>query len=316
MSGKPGQFKDFNKTAKDLLTKVFPSKTGVHTWGLEFELKPKAGTTFTSKITNVAGVSTGETSAEVDLKDFGVVFKGLFKTDKPTLELSWKVDDKIPVVGLSAKVHFDASADAQTAGVSIGYVHNYANVNARVFVPVAYQILDFTKSEKITKQDTRLEADAVVHIPNQPIVLGASGKFSFPQTGDKRVDEAQVSLGYRDTKAFSPSITYVQKAVEFNPDSRAVSVAITSQPADTTYVAQVDYVLGGKGVVATLGYEYPLEDGARIKAKLNTDKQAGLSYSSKIGHSATLDFGTLLQLDTEKNLAVNSAFSFGLKFTQ
>ncbi len=65
---------------------------------------------------NAGGVSTGEVGADVNFSDFGVAFKGLFKTDKPTLEASWKVSDKIPVDGLSAKVHFDATDKSQTAG--------------------------------------------------------------------------------------------------------------------------------------------------------------------------------------------------------
>jgi hypothetical protein len=38
------------------------------------------------------------------------------------------------------------------------------------------------------------------------------------------------------------------------------------------YVAQVDYELGSKKTVATVGLSYPLNDGAVLKAKLNSGK--------------------------------------------
>jgi hypothetical protein len=154
-AGNPGQYKDFNKTAADLLNKVFPKKTGANTWGVEIELRPTANNTFGGKITSVGGVSTGEVSTEFALREFGLTNKILFRTDRPTLEASWKVANKIPVDGLSATVHFDATDKSQTAGVSLAYEHRYATLNARVAVPISVQLLDFAK--EISGQDTTAE---------------------------------------------------------------------------------------------------------------------------------------------------------------
>ncbi len=86
-TGNPGQYKDFNKTAADLLQKVFPKKTGANTWGLELELHPTRQTAFGGKVTSVGGVSTGEVFGEFVLPDFGITNKILFRTDKVTLSV-------------------------------------------------------------------------------------------------------------------------------------------------------------------------------------------------------------------------------------
>jgi len=308
----PGQYKDFNKTAADLLTKVFPKKTGANTWGIELELRPTKYNTFSSKITNVGGVSTGEVSTEFVLSDFGITSKILFRTDKPTLEASWKVSDKIPVDGLSAKVHFDATDKSQTAGLSLGYEHKFATLNARVSVPITVHILDFARD--IAAQETTAELDAVVAHPDYRFVAGASAKLALPTAGDRRVDEAQVSLGYRDGKLFAPSIIYTQK--NGAAESRTISAVFVSQPAETQYVGQIDYELGSKQTVATVGLSYPLNDGAVVKAKLNSQKHAGLAYSKQISSSTKLDFGTLFHINADKQVNVDAAFSFNLRFTQ
>jgi len=315
MRGNPGQFKDFNKAAADLLTKVFPKKTGANTWGIELELKPTKYQTFTSKITNTAGVSVGEASSEVNFSDFGITFKGLFRTDKPTLEASWKVSDKIPVDGLSAKVHFDATSSSQTAGLSVAYEHKWLTLNSRVYVPVSAQLLDFAR--EIGPQDTLIDVDLVLRHPDYKFVLGGSTKASFPTQGERRLDESVVSLGYRDGKLFAPSITYAQRAAAADrKETRTVSAVVVSQPAETQYVAQVDYELGSKKTVATVGFSYPLNDGAILKAKLNSDKEAGLGYTKQVSASTKLDFGTLFRINADKAVSVDAAFAFNLKFTQ
>jgi hypothetical protein len=313
MSGNPGQFKDFNKTANDLLTKVFPKKTGATSWGFELDVKPTKYASVTAKIVNAGDVSTAEVGSEVNLSDFGITFKGLFRTDKPTLEASWKVSDKLGVDGLSAKLHFDAADVTQTAGVSIAYAHQWATTNARVYIPVAAQILDFSKPGA---QDTKLDADFVFRHPDFKFVLGSNGKFSFASGGDRKVDEAVVSLGWRDGKALSATASYNQKRQEGKEDARSVTALVATQPGDTQYVGQVDYELGSKKTTGTLGLSYPLADGATFKAKANTNKEIGIGYSNKISSGAVVDFGSLFKVNTKEKLAVDSGFAFNLKYTQ
>jgi len=308
----PGQFKDFNKSANDLLTKVFPKKTGSNTWAIELELAPTKHNKFGGKISNVGGQSTGEISSEVNIEDFGITSKVLFKTDKPTLEASWKVSDKIPVDGLSAKVHFDATNASQTAGLSLNFAHEMLTLNGRVYVPVAVQLLDFATD--IANQDTRLDLDMVFKHSDYKFVLGGQAKLSFPSNGERRIDESTVSLGYRDGKLFAPSLTYKQTSGA--KESQSVSAVFTSQPGDTQYVGQVDYELGSKKTVATVGLLYPFVDGATVRAKVNSQKEAGLGYSKQISSATKLDFGTLFQLNTEKNVTIDAGFTFNLKFTQ
>jgi len=314
MSGNPGQYKDFNKTAADLLNKVFPKKTGANTWGVEVELKPTANNTFGGKITSVGGVSTGEVSTEFALREFGLTNKILFRTDKPTLEASWKVANKIPVDGLSATVHFDATDKSQTAGVSLAYEHRYATLNARVAVPISVQLLDFAK--EISGQDTTAEVDLVVAQPDYHFVAGGLAKVSIPQAGERRLDESQVSLGYRQGKAFGASVSYTQKNDPKAAEARSVSAVFASQPADTLYVAQVDYAIGSKQTVATIGFSYRLDDAAVVKAKVNSQKQVGLSYSKQITAASKVDFGSLFQINTDKAVSVDAAFSAVVRFTQ
>jgi hypothetical protein len=68
--------------------------------------------------------------------------------------------------------------------------------------------------------------------------------------------------------------------------------------------------------VATVGFSYPLTDGAVVKAKLNSQKEAGLAYSKQITAATKLDFGSLFVVNTEKNVNIDAAFSLNLKFTQ
>lgn len=294
---------------------MFPKKTGANTWGIELELKPTKYNTFASKITSVGGVSTGEVSTEFKLTDFGITSKILFRTDKPTLEASWQVSDKIPVDGLSAKVHFDATDKSQTAGVSIAYEHKFATFNARVAVPISVQLLDFAKD--IANQDTKADLDLVFTHPDFKFVAGGQTKLSFQSSGEKRIDESQISLGYRDGKLFAPSITYTQKneAKEKEP-TRSVSAVFVSQPAETQYVGQIDYSIGSRATVATVGFSYPLTDGAVVKAKLNSQKEAGLAYTKQITAATKLDFGTLFVVNTEKSVSIDAAFNANLRFTQ
>jgi hypothetical protein len=314
----PGQFKDFNKTANDLLTKVFPKKGGVNSWGVELELKPTKYQTLNTKINTEGGKSTGEISAEVNVTDFGLTFKGLLNTDKPKLELSAKVSDRIPVDGLSAKLHLDSSKDAQTGGVSVAFEDQYVNLNARIFIPISTNIFDFAKD--VTNKDTRLEADVVLAHPDYKFVLGGSEKIVFPKNGERKFEETVVTVGYRDGKLFTPSLTYAQgikKDAEGKEiDTKAVSVVLASQPADTQYVAKLDYDVLSKKVTVSAGLSYPLDDGATVKAKLNTDKEIGLAYSRALSSSSKLDFGSLFQVNTDEKINVNSTFNFNLKFTQ
>ena len=311
MPGYPGQFKDFNKSANDLLFRVFPKKTGQNVWGIELELMPTKNNKFGAKITNAGGVAVGEVSTEFALSDFGVKSKILFRTDKPTLEASWQVSDKIPVDGLSAKLHFDASSDAQTAGVSVAYAHKFLTFNARAYIPVSAQILDFATN--VANQDTKFDLDTVFAHSDYKFVIGGSAKVSLPANGDRQLDEAVVSVGYRDGRLFAPSISFSQRGEKAD---RAVSAVFTSQPGDTQYVGQVDYELGSKKTIVTGGLSYPLIDGAIIKAKLNSEKIIGLGYSKQISASTKLDFGTLFQLNNEKNVSIDAGFQFNLKFTQ
>jgi len=311
MSGNPGQFRDFNKSANDLLTKVFPKKTGQNTWGIELELNPTKGNKFGAKIVNAGGVSTGEVSTEFALTDFGVKSKILFKTDKPTLEASWQVSDKIPVDGLSAKLHFDASSSSQTAGVSFAYEHKFVTLNARAYIPVSVRILDF--AQNVADQDTKFDLDTVFAHSDYKFVIGGQAKVSLPSNGDRQLDEATVTVGYRDGKLFAPSLSFKQQGEKAD---RSVSAVFTSQPGDTQYVGQVDYELGSKKTVVTAGLQYPLDDGAVVKAKINSEKVVGLGYSKQISSSTKLDFGTLFQLNSDKNISIDAGFSLNLKFTQ
>jgi len=312
MSVNPGQFKDFNKSANDLLDKVFPKKAGQNVWGIEVALVPNRHNKFGSKITSVGGVSQGEVSAEFALADFGVTSKVLFKTDKPTLELSWGVSDKIPVDGLSAKLHFDATNNSQTAGLSLAYVHKFLTFNSRVYIPVSAQVLDFTND--LSNQNTKLDVDAAFAHSDYKFVIGGSAKVSLPSNGDRQLDEAVVSVGYRDGKLFAPTLSYKQAGPKAD---RSVTGVFTSQPGDTQYVGQVDYALGSKKTTVTVGLSYPLDDGAIVKAKLNSDKVVGLGYSKQISASTKLDFGTLFQLNEgQDQKVVNAGFNFNLRFTQ
>ena len=42
----------------------------------------------------------------------------------------------------------------------------------------------------------------------------------------------------------------------------------------------------------------------------------GLGYSKQISSSTKLDFGTLFQLNSDKNISIDAGFSLNLKFTQ
>merc|ERR1712232_1281652 len=261
--------------ANDLLDKVFPKKAGQNVWGIEVALVPNRHNKFGSKITSVGGVSQGEVSAEFALADFGVTSKVLFKTDKPTLELSWGVSDKIPVDGLSAKLHF---------------------------------------TNDLSNQNTKLDVDAAFAHSDYKFVIGGSAKVSLPSNGDRQLDEAVVSVGYRDGKLFAPTLSYKQAGPKAD---RSVTGVFTSQPGDTQYVGQVDYALGSKKTTVTVGLSYPLDDGAIVKAKLNSDKVVGLGYSKQISASTKLDFGTLFQLNEgQDQKVVNAGFNFNLRFTQ
>merc|ERR1711916_7635 len=288
-------YSDFNKTANDLLGKVFPKK-GVNSWGVGLELKPTKYQSFSSKINNADGKSTGEVSSEVNVTDFGLTFKTVYKTEKPTLEFSAKVSDRIPVDGLSAKFHFDASSEHQCGGVSVAYEHKWLTFNSRVHIPVTVQLLDFAKD--IKNKDTRFEGDLLFSHPDFKFVVGGAAKISFPDKGDRKVDEFGVSVGYREGKLFNPSVNFKQvngKDKEGkDTETKTVSAVTTSQPADTQYVAKVDYAVGTKKTTATLGLSYPLDDGATMKAKLNSNKEAGISYSKALSSASKLDFGTLL----------------------
>jgi len=313
----PGQFKDFNKTASDLLTKVFP-KAGVNSWGVELELKPTKYQTLNTKINTEGTKTTGEISAEVNVTDFGLTFKGLLNTDKPKVEFSAKVSDRIPVDGLSAKLHLDSNKDAQTGGVSVAFEDQYVNLNARIFIPISANIFDFAKD--VSNKDTRFEADVVLTHPDYKFVVGAAEKVVFPKGGERRFEETVVTVGYRDGKLFNPSVTYtlVSKKDEQGKenDTKSVSAVLASQPADTQYVAKLDYDVLSKKVTVTAGLSYPLDDGATVKAKLNTDKEIGLAYSRALSSSSKLDFGSLFQVNTNEKISVNSSFNFSLKFTQ
>lgn len=73
-------------------------------------------------------------------------------------------------------MHFDATDKSQTAGVSVAYEHKYATFNARVYVPISVQLLDFAKD--IANQDTRADLDLVFKHPDYKFVAGAQTKVT------------------------------------------------------------------------------------------------------------------------------------------
>lgn len=74
-------------------------------------------------------------------------------------------------------MHFDATDKSQTAGVSVAYEHKYATFNARVYVPISVQLLDFAKD--IANQDTRADLDLVFKHPDYKFVAGAQTKVEL-----------------------------------------------------------------------------------------------------------------------------------------
>lgn len=81
-------------------------------------------------------------------------------------------------------------------------------------------------------------------------------------------------------------------------------------------MGQIDYSIGSRATVATVGFSYPLTDGAVVKAKLNSQKEAGLAYTKQITAATKLDFGTLFVVNTEKSVSIDAAFNANLRFTQ
>mmetsp|Transcript_116520 Transcript_116520/g.163836 ORF Transcript_116520/g.163836 Transcript_116520/m.163836 type:complete len:320 (+) Transcript_116520:18-977(+) len=316
----PGQFRDFNKSANDLLTKVFPKKAGANSFGFEYDLKPTNYYQAGFKVNSSAGKSTGEASSEVVFEDFGVTFKSVFKTADPSLEASWKVSDKIPVDGLSAKLCFDASDKSQYAGLSVAFAHEYFTLNGKVQVGVPSALVDFVSEEAIKAQDTKLDLDFVASHPDYNVFVGGLVKAAFPQEGEQKIKEGQASLGWRDAELntvanYTQSTKKNDKGVE--TESRKVNCSVRVKPAETTYVGNVEYNLDNQGVVATLALEYPLNDGAVVKAKVSTEQQVGFAYTNKISDSATVSFGTLMAIkSSDKGTDVDSGFSFTLKFRQ
>jgi hypothetical protein len=315
----PGKYSDFNKVPNDLLGKIFPKKAGENTWGVELDMKPTKYQSFNSKIISVGGKSSAEVTSDTNVTDFGLAFKTTYKTAKPSLDFSVKVSDRIPIDGLSGKVHFDASNTHQSWGLSAAYEHKYVTANGRVFLPVQTQIMDFAKDLEKNK-DKRFEGDILLTHPDYKFVAGGSSKVRFPENGGRKTDEYAVSVGYRDGKLFNPSVTFkqVNGKDKDGKDSvtKTVTGVISSKPADAQYVAQVDYTIGTKKTSATLGCSYPLDDGATIKAKLNSNKEAGIAYSKALSSSSKLDFGTLFVLNTDDKVKVESSFNMNVKFTQ
>lgn len=316
MSGNPGQFSDLSKASNDLLTKIFPKSTGKgNSWGLAFEVKPTSYFTGGAKITNAGGSSTGEVNHEIDFADFGVNFKSAFKTDKPSLDLTWKVSEKLPIDGVSAKLHFNASSTSQLAGFSVAVAQEFFTLNGRVHIPVSTKFIDFVDASEIADQDTKLDLDFVAAHPDHKVSVGGLLKFAFPSDADRSVEQAKVTLGWKDT-SFEGVLSYNQSKGSDGEDKKDISSSLFSKPADTKYVAQVDYSLDDQSTVGSFGFEYALNDGAIVKTKLDTNKNIGLAYSNQISSSTKVDFGALIAVNTTEKTSVESAFSFNLKFTQ
>merc|ERR1712000_346700 len=179
----------------------------------------------------------------------------------------------------------------------MGYEHKFVTLNARAYIPVSVCILDF--AQNVADQDTKFDLDTVFAHSDYKLVIGGQAKVSLPSNGDRQLDEATVTVGYRDGKLFAPSLSFKQQGEKAD---RSVSAVFTSQPGDTQYVGQVDYELGSKKAV--------------VKAKINSEKVVGLGYSKQISSSTKLDFGTLFQLNSDKNISIDAGFSLNLKFTQ
>lgn len=317
----PGQYKDFNKQAGDLLSKIFPKKTGSNTWGFEYELKPTNFIKTTAKLSNNGGNTGGEVSNEVTFDDFGFTLKDTFKTSDPSLDVEVKIDKELPVDGLSAKLYLNAQGgdkSSQTGGVSVGYVREQLTFNTRVYLPITKSFLNFVQEDKLAEQDTRVDVDFVARHPDYKVFVGGQTKLSFATSkpgAERNIDSAQIKLGYRDGD-INGHVGYTTTSKD-GKDEQIACFQVYTKPGETAYVADVDYNLTKKEASLQVGAEYPLNDGAVLKVKAGTDRNIGVAYKNKFSKGTELQFGSLFNVDNSgDSTQLTSAFNFNLKFTQ
>eukprot|EP00173_Palmaria_palmata_P004992 Plantae.Rhodophyta-Palmaria_palmata.ctg7972.p1 GENE.Plantae.Rhodophyta-Palmaria_palmata.ctg7972~~Plantae.Rhodophyta-Palmaria_palmata.ctg7972.p1 ORF type:complete len:320 (-),score=47.81 Plantae.Rhodophyta-Palmaria_palmata.ctg7972:35-994(-) len=316
----PPQFRDINKAANDLLTKVYPKTIGENSWGFEYELRPSSYVRSLAKIVNKGGVAAGTVESDIAFDDFGFTLNTKFGTVNPNLDLAVKLQNQ-HIEGATAKLHFNAQGgvkSSQTAGASVQYKHEGLVFNARVYAPVSKSLLNFVDEGALSDQDTKLDVNFVASHPDYRFFLGGATNISFATSkpgAERNIDNAQVSLGYRDGDLKS-ALSY-KLSNKDGKESRTAGFSVYTRPGETAYVADVDYDLEDKKAVLTVGAQYPLSDGAQVKAKLDTNKNIGLAYINGFSRGTELQFGTLLSVDTSgDDIAIGSSFNFNLKFRQ
>lgn len=267
-------FKDFNKPAKDFLSKNFPTtnKTTLKT-------AAENGVSFEVSAENKGGAYFGTFKPKLVLDKYDTEFAGEFTSDN-LFKGDVTVKDLLP--GLTTKFHGETGdgkdGARDKAEIDLTYKHESATVNA-------VATMDIPKQAPTVKLST---------------VLGF-GDFSGGAAATLNLSEefgpsdVSAGLGY---KTGGYNITALANGKLADSAWNLSGNVLYKVDNDLSVAAQVNYDLGkgADGISGTIAGKYSLDASSSVKAKFTNGGALTLAYSNKVNKYSTLEIGT--EIDT------------------
>jgi len=332
-------WRDIGKKLKDLNSKYFPSvgKDKNLRDGLNFKVSSKAqkGVEFETKVNNYNQETTeAEFSAKAKFDDLEGVQLGLKAKNKPALEFSLKLTDKLlPVDGLSVTLKDSAAGSSeQTAGVDINYANEVVNGKLGFTYPITKKFVDFlddSDESDLAKQQIKLNTEVVVKpLADRPYYLAGEGSFNVSNEHKPHLFDAKFGVVYQTDDFFG--VVYGASKKQLAKDKLSVQyetnvgAAVYTEVDDLSVSGGINYTLGKsdekyKGVSLKTAASLKRDENSKVSAqvKIIPDTTVSLGYQQKLSNNVEVNFGYafLLAKASEEEKTKSSAFNFGVEFS-
>jgi len=322
-------FKDFGKTANNLLTLGYPAikedpdfnEYVESSAGISVATAPRDDFSLKSGITNTVGNGKEATDAKFETSNqVGdiVSVDGTYRT-KGVLSFDAKFDKVIPVDGLKVSLGLNAEKKKQYGCIAASFCHEFFHAHACVDVPISTPLFDWVDAAEIASNKPKIDAHVTTGLKEQNVYV-SGGVEATKVEESYHVDKYSVTGMFQDGD-FATTLGYTQEfqqtatgAKPSGRDARTVSATFTSKvTSDVTVAVGVDHEINASDTVGTIGFGYPLNSDANVGLKYDTKKRAGFNYSHKLSANSTLSTGALFEAAGSD---IKSYYAFKLSLKQ
>jgi len=295
---------------------------------IKFKVSSKAqkGVKFDTSVNNYDATTTeAEFSSKINLEEVKGIELGFKAKSKPSAEFSIKATDElIPLSGgaVTAKLAAAAKSD-QTVGLSFTYGNQWLNSTFGFSYPISVRLFDFIENnEDLTKQQPKVDVDAVVKPFERDLYVGGNASISLPTEHSPLTYTSKVAFGINN-KIINGGVFIEHKKEKDKGHQNKLGAWAFTEVEDLSGGAQVTYsadeVNPYKGFTfeAAVALQRDADSKLSSKVQIVPDPIVSLGYEQKLSPSVKLSLGYsfLLAKASSEAKTKNSAFSVGVELS-